>query len=183
MDRCHASRCSISARTNRLNAGNNVGDETSRMHTGYSRESIVLQNWEVDRRPASNSQTRQSRKPAACQQSELGPGYDGSSVFGRVESVCQTPSFTQFPPFLIPAPILQTGPEAVCFYAVRPPVRAYVVQRIPSRLACRQFLVFLYRSKNSRQWKPSSQQSTNECYEWFLFWNSVHVWYYWFGKK
>ena len=126
--RCHASRCSISARTNRLYAGNNAGDETSRMHTGCSRESIVLQNWEVDRRV---SQTRQSRKPAECQQAELGPGYDGSSVFGRVESLCQTLSFTQFPPFLIPAPILQTGPEAVCFYAVRPPVRAYVVRRIP----------------------------------------------------
>jgi len=64
-----------------------------------------------------------------------------------------------------------------------PSARACVRCATHSRLACRQFLVFLYRSKNSRQWKPSSQQSTNVCYEWFLFWNSVHVWYYWFGKK
>jgi len=125
VDRCHASRCSISARTNRLYAGNNAGDETSRMHTGYSRESIVLQNWEVDRRVTDRRVSHGNQQDASRQ------SWDRvmmAAQFSVGSSHCVRPSASpSFPHFLF----LQTGPEAVCFYAVRPPVRAYVVRRIP----------------------------------------------------
>ena len=122
VDRCHASRCSISARTNRLYAGNNAGDETSRMHTGCSRESIVLQNWEVDRRVTVRRVSHGNQQDASSQ------SWDRvmmAAQFSVRSGQCVRPSASpSFPHFLFLRPSYRRDRrQYVSTLSVRPCVR------------------------------------------------------------